>query len=104
MGPSSHGLVMDDKNWYDLWDNVDKPVDITEMQSLEIARLRSQLEANSQKIEKVYIVRGYEIFVCHQGQVNMTKQKAEDGTILRDIDIKGARVVKYGKDGMRRSD
>lgn len=97
---------MDDSTFYDIWEDDDKPSDPTELLALENARLRGQLESQrSPSIEKFYIVRGQQIFVCHKGQLEMKRRKNETtGEILRDINVKGARMVGYGADGLRKED
>lgn len=98
--------MSDDDSFYDIWSDEDRPVDVGEQQALEIARLRGELEkSKSPHIEKFYIVRGSQIFVCHKSQLKMDKYKDEDsGDVLRNIEVKGARMVMYGEDGVRRKD
>lgn len=97
---------MNGDEFYDIWEEDDKPSDPSELLALENARLRGQLESQkSPKIEKFYIVRGNQIFVCHKGQLEMKRVKDENsGEVLRDIKVEGARMVGYGPDGIRKVD
>jgi hypothetical protein len=96
---------LNDNDFYSIWNEEDKPIDQVEKQSLEIARLRAELEVKSKMPEKVYIVKGYNIFVCHKSQVDVDKRvDKETQSVLRDITIKDARVVVYGPEGLKKLD
>lgn len=92
-----------DSDFYDLWDDEDKPNN-TEQVYLDNARLKAKLEkATSPNVERVYIVRGDQVYICHKGQIKMDKKK-EGNQILRDIKIEGARMVMYDKNGFKKVD
>lgn len=93
-------------DWYDILDGPDRPSDVSERQALEIARLRGQIEKQkTPKVEKFYLVRGHEVFVCHQSQLEIKRYKDEtSGQILRDFKANGVRMVVYGEDGIKKVD
>lgn len=98
--------MQNDSEWYDIWDEEDRPVDNQESQALEIARLRGILEKQKEpNVEKFYIVRGGQIYVCHKSQMSMKRYKDENSEqILRDITAKGVRMVMYNEEGLRKVD
>lgn len=88
---------MSDKDkWYDIWEDGDKP-DADQGIVLQDAALRSR-KYNLDK--RIYIVRGYDMFVVHADDIQVVKNG--DGT--RAISIKNGRMVKYGEDGKRQAD
>lgn len=86
----------EDKKFYDIWAEEDRPVDDQRL-ALDAARLKSK---KYNLDNRIYIVRGYDIFVVHSNDVGM--EKGADG--LRTITIRSSRMVKYAEDGSRQTD
>lgn len=82
-----------DKEFYDLWEEEDKPIDDQRL-AIEASRLKSK---RYNLDNRIYIVRGYDVFVVHSDDIDVGKP--EDGK--RTIHIKDARMIKYTEDGRR---
>lgn len=85
-----------DKDFYDIWQEDDKPLDDQKI-ALDAARLKSK---KYNLDNRIYVVRGYDIFVVHSTDVEMVRN--EDGS--RNIKIANGRMVKYTEDGKRLTD
>jgi hypothetical protein len=91
-----------DYDFYSKFEDIDLPSDNVQKQVLANVKKQAEFETNSEVAEKVYIVKGYNIFVCHKGQIEIKKRLNQFGEILRDIEIKDARMAIYDKDGLRK--
>ena len=85
-----------EKDFYDLWEEEDRPED-DQILALEAAKLKAK---RYNLDNRIYIVRGFDMFVVHSSDVGM--QKSADGS--RNISIKNARMIKYTEDGKRITD
>lgn len=90
------GSMGTDKDFYDLWDEQDKPEDDQKI-ALDAAKIKSK-KFNLDR--RIYIVRGYDMFVVHADDVVMGRNA--DGS--RNIEIKNSRMIKYTEDGQRLAD
>ena len=88
---------MSDKEFYDMWAEEDLPVDDQKI-ALEAARIRGK---KYNLDNRVYIVRGYDLFVCHSNDIKMDRPDAEG---KRNFTVKDARMIKYTQDGRRETD
>jgi hypothetical protein len=93
-----------DYDFYSTFEDIDLPEDNMQKQVLAVAKKQAELEVTSELPEKIYLVKGYNIFVCHKSQCEIKRKINQMGEILRDIEIKDARMVTYGKDGLRKID
>jgi hypothetical protein len=93
-----------DYDFYSTFEDIDLPEDNMQKQVLAVAKKQAELEVTSELPEKIYLVKGYNIFVCHKAQCEIKRKINQMGEILRDIEIKDARMVTYGKDGLRKID
>jgi len=91
--------MSEDKDFYDIWEDQDKPLDDQKV-ALEAARYKSK---RYQLDNRVYIVRGYDMFVVHSDDIDMVRRKEGEITV-RDISIKKATMIKYTEDGQRQAD
>lgn len=82
-----------DKDFYDIWEEKDKP-EADQKIVLDEARLKSRKYALDKRI---YIVRGYETFVFHADDIQMSR--ADDGS--REVHAKNGKLVKYDENGKR---
>lgn len=87
---------MDDKKFYDILNEEDRPVDDQHLvlDSAKIKAKRYNLD------NRIYIVRGYEMFVVHSDDIKVTKNV--DGS--RKILVESGKMVKYTEDGKRQAD
>ena len=93
-----------DYEFYSTFEDIDLPADNMQKQVVAVAKKQAETESNAELPEKIYIVKGYNIFVCHKAQIEIKKKMNQFGEITRDIEIKDARMVTYGKDGLRKTD
>lgn len=85
--------MSEDRSFYDLWAEEDKPEDDQRL-VIEAAKLKAKKYSLDNRI---YIVRGYEIFCVHSSDIQM--KKMPDGT--RQITANNSRMIKYTEDGKR---
>lgn len=86
-----------DRSFYDMWQDEDKPAEDQDL-ALEAAKLKAR---KYNLDNRIYIVKGFDIFVVHSKDVKMERNAAE-GT--RNISIGNARMIKYTEDGKRVED
>lgn len=79
---------MNDKNFYDMWDQDDKPVSKEQAAVVIDAK---KLAETFKEDRKVYIVRGTDMFVVHSSDIKVVKN--EDGS--RRIVVENGSMVKY---------
>ena len=85
-----------DKEFYDLWEEEDKPIDDQKI-ALEASRIKSK---RYNLDNRIYIVRGYDVFVVHSDDIDVGKPTDGKRTII----AKDARMIKYTEDGRRITD
>ena len=91
-----NGTGLEDKKFYDIWEQEDQPYDSGQGKVLEhSAELSKAYPIN----KKVYIVRGYETFVVNSNDIDVS---LDSNTGLRNITIKGAKMVKYTASGEKK--